>query len=141
MAFFHIPLPEYLHFQSQQEPDKQNLVIGNYKEGITAPKYNSGGLKALHDLKVSAVSVGHDHCNDYCLLEDSISKDEKIWLCYGGGGGEGGYAGYGGTERRIRIFEIDTQGNSIYTWKRLNGTPDEIFDHQTIVSDGVPNTA
>lgn len=135
MAFFHIPLPEYTHLP--QDSNNKRLV-GSFKEGITAPKYNSGGIDTLHNLDVSVASVGHDHCNDYCLFDQS--ENGKIWLCYGGAAGEGGYAGYGGTERRIRIFEIDVLKRDIYSWKRLNGSPTEAFDYQKLVSDGVPYT-
>lgn len=137
MAFFHIPIPEYLNLESKKRPGEQNAVIGNFKEGVTAPKFNSGGIRALDYMGVQVTSCGHDHCNDYCVLDDSSSKD--IWLCFGGGGGEGGYAGYGGTERRIRTYDIDTTKMSIYTWKRLRGSPNEIFDYQLMVSDGIPN--
>ncbi|CCD27089.1 phosphoprotein phosphatase NDAI_0J01970 [Naumovozyma dairenensis CBS 421] len=126
MAFFHIPLPEYLDLDSKKVPSQQNEIVGQFKEGVTAPKYNSGGLSTLQELGVTVTSCGHDHCNDYCLRDDSTPS--MIWLCYGGSAGEGAYAGYGGTERRIRVFEIDTTDNSVYTWKRLNGSPSEIFD-------------
>lgn len=134
LAFFHIPLPEYLNLESKTNVGEKNSFIGNFKEGVTAPKYNSGGVSVLKHMGVDVTSCGHDHCNDYCLLDDS-----KIWLCYGGGAGEGGYAGYGGTERRIRIYEIDTKHGNIYTWKRLNSSPDQLFDYQLMVSGGVPN--
>ncbi|SCU85107.1 LAFA_0D13916g1_1 [Lachancea sp. 'fantastica'] len=142
MAFFHIPLPEYLNFQSKHAPDSQNPMVGNAKEGITAPKYNSQGLKTLSRLGVKVVTTGHDHCNDFCLLDDSLSpaNEDKIWLCFGGAAGEGGYAGYGGTERRIRIFELDYTANTIMTWKVLNSSPTVPFDRQTLVSDGIPKT-
>ncbi|CDO95951.1 unnamed protein product [Kluyveromyces dobzhanskii CBS 2104] len=138
MAFFHIPLPEYTDFPPEAG---SNRVIGSYKEGITAPKYNSEGLKTLHKLGVTVTSVGHDHCNDYCLLNEADDGKDKIWLCYGGGTGEGGYGGYGGTERRIRIFEIDALKKDIHSWKRLNGSPENTFDSKILVSDGVPYTA
>ncbi|SCV04432.1 LAME_0H18382g1_1 [Lachancea meyersii CBS 8951] len=142
MAFFHIPLPEYLNFQSKNSPDYQNPMVGNFKEGITAPKYNSQGLKTLRRLGVKVTSSGHDHCNDFCLLDDSISpaNEDKIWLCFGGAAGEGGYAGYGGTERRIRVFELDFTANKISSWKVLNSSPSLPFDRQVLVTDGVPKT-
>ncbi|CEP60629.1 phosphoprotein phosphatase LALA0_S01e15346g [Lachancea lanzarotensis] len=142
MAFFHIPLPEYLDFQSKSTSDSQNPIVGNAKEGITAPKYNSQGLKTLSRLGVKVVTTGHDHCNDFCLLDDSISpaNEDKIWLCFGGAGGEGGYAGYGGTERRIRIFELDYTERKIVSWKVLNSSPTIPFDRQILVSDGIPKT-
>ncbi|ODQ82420.1 hypothetical protein BABINDRAFT_159016 [Babjeviella inositovora NRRL Y-12698] len=128
MAFFHIPLPEYREVNGQQ-------MVGTYKEGITAPNYNSGGRKALGDIGVSVVSVGHDHCNDYCALHEK--EENRMWLCYGGGSGEGGYGGYGGTSRRVRVFDIDTQENSIQSWKRLENSPETVFDQQLLVSGGV----
>ena len=131
MAFFHIPLPEYLNFESKQNPGQSNPLVGNVKEGVTAPKYNSGGLSVLNKLGVKVTSCGHDHCNDYCLQDDSTG--EKIWLCYAGGAGEGGYGGYGGTERRIRVYSLDPKTGSVFTWKRLNGSPEESFDYQQLV--------
>lgn len=140
MAFFHIPLPEYLNVDSSSSPGTQNPLIGNFKEGVTAPKYNSKGIATLRELGVKVTSVGHDHCNDYCLLEDSQSPaiNERIWLCFGGAAGEGGYGGYGGTERRIRVYQLDFFKRSIVTWKVLNSSPEAPFDHQTLVSAGVP---
>lgn len=130
MAFFHIPLPEYLNIASKKHPGERNQIVGNFKEGVTAPKYNSGGLEVLNQLGVEVTSCGHDHCNDYCLKDDTESN--PVWLCFGGGAGEGGYAGYGGTERRIRTYEINPYNGNIYTWKRLNGSPDKSFDYQQL---------
>lgn len=124
MAFFHIPLPEYTHTQSG--------ATGNYKEPVTAPKYNTGARDVLQDMGVSVVSVGHDHCNDYCLNDKGKNA---IWLCYGGGSGEGGYGGYGGTTRRIRVFDVDTTKGQITTWKRLETTMEK-FDEQVLVKEG-----
>lgn len=135
MAFFHIPIPEYREFPSEYS----NRMVGTFKEGITAPKYNSHGIETLHKLGVSVTSCGHDHCNDFCVLNEK--ENNRVWLCYGGGTGEGGYAGYGGTERRARIFEIDAQKKNIYSWKRLNGSPEKTFGHQKLVSGGAPYIA
>lgn len=132
-AFFHVPLPEFRN-------TNDNLLIGNYKEPITAPKYNSLGRDVLQELGVSVVSVGHDHCNDYCLL-DTKEGDEsnKLWLCYGGAAGEGGYGGYGGTTRRLRIFEAELDSKTVKSYKRLETSPDEKFDEQVLVTDGKVN--
>jgi hypothetical protein len=46
-------------------------------------------------------------------------KNDKIWLCYGGGVGFGGYGGWGGYVRRVRFFELDANEAKIRTWKRL----------------------
>lgn len=134
MAFFHIPLPEYLNQRSKKDPNSDNEIVGTFKEGVTAPKYNSGGLITLDSMGVQVTSCGHDHCNDYCLKDDS-TPNHNIWLCYGGSAGERAYAGYGGTERRIRIYELDTKVGSIKSWKRLNGSPEEIMDFQVLVNN------
>jgi 3',5'-cyclic AMP phosphodiesterase CpdA len=132
MAFFHVPLPEYRNLEQG--------VVGNYKEGVTAPKYNTGARDILKSLGVSVVSVGHDHCNDYCLKDSKklgSDVDGDIWLCYGGAVGEGGYGGYGGTTRRLRLFEIDSSKGQIKTWKILETTMEK-FDEQILVKDGQP---
>ncbi|RCK55263.1 Phosphatase DCR2 [Candida viswanathii] len=131
MAFFHIPLPE---FRDMNQP-----YIGEFREGITAPRYNSGARDVLGEIGVKAISVGHDHCNDYCL-QDTLraqSPDEnKIWLCYGGGSGLGGYGGYDGYIRRMRIYELDTSNGEIKTWKRTEAEPEKKIDEQILVTNG-----
>lgn len=131
MAFFHIPLPEYMNAGAR---------YGDVREGVAAPRHNSGALRVLASVGVSVLSVGHDHLNDFCKWEDSVG--EPVWLCYGGGGGEGGYGGdpdHRGQlyERRIRIFDIDTQASSIISWKRIRGHS-EIVDKQILVNNGAP---
>ena len=121
-------------------PEYRNLdqpMVGEKKEGITAPRYNSGARSTLGKLGVSVASVGHDHCNDYCLQDATNNENENaLWLCYGGGSGEGGYGGYGGYIRRMRVFDIDTSAGEIKSWKRKESEPNVDFDHQTLVSGG-----
>lgn len=138
MAFFHIPTPEYLHEASRERLGESNPIIGNPMEGVTAPRYDSKAADALAYMNVQATACGHDHCNDYCILDDS--SFQKIWFCYGGAVGEGGYGRTGAYERRIRTYYFQTKQGSIYTWKRLNGSPINYFDYQLIASDGVSKT-
>lgn len=130
MAFFHIPIPEY---RLLNQP-----FIGEHREKITAPRHNSGARSEFAKLGIHAISVGHDHCNDYCLIDSEKvdSRESKMWMCYGGGSGEGGYGGYNNYIRKLRIFEVDSKTGSILTWKRAQDNPDSILDHQTIVSEG-----
>ncbi|MCJ1336173.1 hypothetical protein MMC09_001449 [Bachmanniomyces sp. S44760] len=125
MAFIHIPLPEYRDQLSNIIPDS-----GEYRESVTAPGFNSRFADALIEENVLSVSCGHDHANDYCLLNshsdpESVSKtfphaaDGKLWMCYGGGSGFGGYGGYGGYRRRVRVWEVDTGTAIVRTWKRV----------------------
>ncbi|KAI0462638.1 hypothetical protein LJB42_004134 [Komagataella kurtzmanii] len=132
LGFFHIPLPEYRDFHEKH--------VGSYKEGVMAPTFNSHARNVFGKLGVGVISVGHDHCNDYCLFDEENEERDKtgnMWLCYGGAAGEGGYGGYGGTTRRLRLFSIDSQSNDISTWKRLESSPDDIFEKQILVKNGV----
>lgn len=125
MAFFHIPIPEYRY---------QSPLVGTLREAVTAPQYNSGVKKALREVGVSVLSVGHDHANDYCMFSED-EEDGKIWLCYGGAVGEGGYGGYGNYIRRLRLFNIDTQSASISSWKMVRDEANSI-DFQVLVQGG-----
>lgn len=136
MAFLHIPLPEYR--------DERNLVRGGeWREGVTAPRFDSGFGRALVEMGVGVVSAGHDHVNDYCALQRSGGGGEQgeqggggeaehgaeekeggdvrneLWMCYAGGAGFGGYGGYGGYHRRIRFWEVDANNGRIVTYKRV----------------------
>jgi 3',5'-cyclic AMP phosphodiesterase CpdA len=67
----------------------------------------------------------------------SQPKNDKIWLCYGGGAGFGGYGGWGGYVRRVRFFELDANEAKIRTWKRLEyGDLQRRIDEQVIVDAG-----
>jgi 3',5'-cyclic AMP phosphodiesterase CpdA len=64
-------------------------------------------------------------------------KNDKLWLCYGGGVGFGGYGGYDGYVRRIRFFEFDANEAKISTWKRVEaGETGRRIDEQIIVNGG-----
>lgn len=145
MAFLHIPLPEYRD---------GGTLVGERREPPTAPAYNSGFRDALVDMGIPVVSCGHDHANDYCLLSEHPDlpekreeepevpkhkpvKNDKIWLCYGGGVGFGGYGGWNGYVRRVRFFELDANDARIKTWKRLEyGDITKRIDEQVIVDAG-----
>lgn len=118
MAFFHIPLFEYKEI-SKLEP---NQYSGKFKEKVMSPNINTGMFQTLKNLNVKLVSVGHDHCNDFCFQNNGVT------LCYGGAAGFGGYGGHGGYIRRIRVFEIHTETNQITTWKRLYNDLTQIVD-------------
>ncbi|RDI80389.1 hypothetical protein Vi05172_g9575 [Venturia inaequalis] len=64
-------------------------------------------------------------------------KNDKLWLCYGGGVGFGGYGGYNGYIRRIRLFEFDANEGKISTWKRVeSGDVGRRIDEQIVVDGG-----
>jgi len=127
MAFIHIPLPEYAAKGIRP-------FGGEFKEGVTAPSFNSHFYDALAEEGIVSVGCGHDHVNDYCGLKphspaarDTSSSTQSSrasnsngpWMCYAGGSGFGGYGGYGGYHRRVRLWEVDTNAGRVVTWKRL----------------------
>ncbi|OJD25970.1 hypothetical protein ACJ73_02655 [Blastomyces percursus] len=129
MAFIHIPLPEYRN--------PKNFFQGNWTEPSTAPRFNSGFKDALVSENVLVVSCGHDHVNDYCMLDQNADSEPSIWMCYAGGGGFGGYGGYGGYIRRVRFFDINMNSARIMTYKRLEyGDTDSKIDEMMIVDAG-----
>ncbi|PGH27327.1 hypothetical protein AJ80_01037 [Polytolypa hystricis UAMH7299] len=129
LAFIHIPLPEYRN--------TQNYFHGNWSEGSTAPGFNSGFKDALVSENVLFVSCGHDHANDYCMLEKDAESRPSLWMCYGGGAGFRGYGGYGGYIRRVRFFDIDMNEARIVTYKRLEwGKTEDRIDEMMIVDGG-----
>jgi hypothetical protein len=58
LAFFHIPLPEYVEVWNN-EP-----VYGDKHENVACPLKNTGGFQAFKDVgDVKATYCGHDHDN------------------------------------------------------------------------------
>jgi len=144
MAFIHIPLPEYAAKGIQP-------VGGVFKEGVTAPSFNSHFYDALAEEGVVSVGCGHDHVNDYCGLkphsspsDETAPHDRKMnglgpWMCYAGGSGFGGYGGYGGYHRRVRLWEVDTNAGRVVTWKRVECCGEETkrkIDELVLVEGG-----
>ena len=130
LAFIHIPLPEYAGTPIEGG-------AGEFREPVTAPRFNAGFKDALVENGVLAVSAGHDHANDGCAVAahsapDSVAdelgddakakaKAGKVWMCYAGGSGYGGYGGWGGYKRRIRVWDFDMNEGRLETWKRVDG--------------------
>ncbi|HOI47021.1 MAG TPA: metallophosphoesterase family protein [Bacilli bacterium] len=100
IAFFHIPLPEYLDVV-----DNESLIqTGVRKELPCAPYTNTGMFAKMVELgSTKAVFVGHDHINDYTFVKEGITL---------GYGRATGFNGYGGTsvEKGARIIEINQNG-------------------------------
>jgi hypothetical protein len=138
MAFIHIPLPEYRN--PPPDDKKATDLVGEWREGVTAPGFNTHFHDALIAAGVHVVSCGHDHANDYCLLSRNAKTDKgQLWMCYAGGSGFGGYGGYGGYIRRVRVWEVDTEVGSVRTWKRVEAGPDvgRRVDERVVVEGGV----
>lgn len=110
LAFFHIPLPEY----HEAALDEDGFFIGIRKEKPCSPPVNSGlALAMLEARDVMAVSVGHDHVNDY------MAEWRNIMLCYGRyTGGSTVYNDIPGGNG-ARVFELTEGERAFRTWIRL----------------------
>jgi hypothetical protein len=107
LAFFHIPLPEYVDVW------ERGACRGNRLEPVCCPAVNSGFFGALRDARrVLATFVGHDHLNDY---EGDL---EGVRLCYGRATGHGSY-GRDDFPRGARAIRLHEGARSFETWIAL----------------------
>ncbi|MEG1700699.1 MAG: metallophosphoesterase family protein [Alistipes sp.] len=105
LAFFHIPLPEYL--EAKTATDKQ--LIGQRTEDECPGVLNTGLFAAFVECgDVFGVFTGHDHNNDYLLLKQGIA------LAYGR------FSGYKTTytdlKHGARLIEMKQGTRSFDTW-------------------------
>jgi len=65
--------------------------------------------------EVKVLGHGHDHLTDTC------SRHRGLWSCLAGGSS---YSGYGSPsfDRRVRVFSVQDYGETIRTWKLLDGS-------------------
>ena len=69
LAFFHIPLPEYLDAVLEQK----NRMIGTRGETVSCATTNSGMFTSIKECgDVMGVFVGHDHDNDYAVIYKEV---------------------------------------------------------------------
>ena len=134
----HIPLPQHKTWQDGGSP-----IVGDHHEPVCSPNIDTGALAAYGAAgDVKAVTVGHDHTNDWCSSEPV----EGVYLCYDGHAGYGA-SGYGRPDYpiRARIFRASRFGGVIESYKHLDtlcggcadgATP--ILDLQLIYGDGAP---
>lgn len=142
LIFQHIPLPEF------KDP-RLRIRNGHRREPTECSSFNSHFYDALVQEGVSALGCGHDHVNDFCALlprqqkmnqddgDDDTSQPGGPWLCYSGAAGFGGYGSYGGKRyhRRMRVWELDTRGGGLKTWKRVEYAGERV-DEVVLVENG-----
>ncbi|KAI8388188.1 Metallo-dependent phosphatase-like protein [Radiomyces spectabilis] len=125
MIFFHVPIWEF-----HDENGLYDAKLGDQRESVSSPEKDDVAIiqtfQSAGDIKV--VACGHDHVNDYCLQRDNLQ------LCYSGGFGVGGYgAEHLGWPRRARLFDLNDNGNTIHTWKRLDNHNLTMLHFQTLL--------
>lgn len=116
MAFFHIPLREYIDAWSEEENPREEaassgLTWGVRGEKVCAGAVNSGMYAAMLETgSIIATSVGHDHCNDF------MAAYHGILLCYGrysGGDTTTNYFPHG-----VKLFKFFEGTRNLETWVR-----------------------
>jgi len=74
MAFFHIPLPEFLEAWLLAEAQKHNSVVGLRGEYGGHPRVNSGMFSAMLETgNTMGVFCGHDHDSDFIVPHYGIA--------------------------------------------------------------------
>lgn len=108
LAFFHIPLPEYMDAAS--DPTAQ--LYGVRREKVCCPELNSGLFTAFKEQgDVMGIFVGHDHDNDFAAIH------KGILLAYGRF--SGGNTEYNNLANGARIIVMKEGKRSFDSWIRL----------------------
>lgn len=127
MGIFHIPIKDF-------ELDGQ--YVGHQLEKNAYGNAEIDVRSILGDLEINAITIGHDHVNDYCELD--VKDSNKLWLCYGGGAGNGGYGNQEEQfQRRLRTYEFQTDSGNLRTWKRLENDTDSVLEDILLVEEGI----
>ena len=104
LAYFHIPLPEYLDVYNTEE------IYGHANEGVYCSVWNTGFFaRAKNNGDISAMFVGHDHNNDFGGFYEGIE------LVYGRKSGYGLYGDLHGARVVTLKENYDAQGNLYVT--------------------------
>ncbi|UQZ36260.1 metallophosphoesterase [Paenibacillus sp. PK3_47] len=107
LAFFHIPVPEYLEMWNTQ------TCYGHKYERVCSPHVNSGLFTALLEMgDVAGTFCGHDHVNDF------TGSLHGIRLSYGRATGFNTY-GKEGFMRGARVIKLTLGRREFDTWLRL----------------------
>lgn len=113
LAYQHIPTPQHRAWVGAG-----GAIVGQFHEAVCSPDVDSGELLTLMEAgDVKALTVGHDHTNDWC----SATPVEGVTLCYDGHGNYGA-SGYGEPDWpiRARVWHVSHFGALIQTYKRLD---------------------
>lgn len=123
LMFFHYPIPQF-------RPLGKFKIVGDYNE--KHPLISNTNKKFLGDIikcGYNVLSVGHEHENDACILQELDGR--SIWLCYSGITGDSGETKLNQEfERRVRMFEINWNNKQLLSWKIKEGGAK--FDYQLV---------
>lgn len=114
MAFFHIPLCEYIDAWSGRDNPREGYASKKQCDGIRGESIACGGLNsgmfsAMKETgSIMGVSVGHDHDNDF------IAVYRDIALCYGRFSGDNTV--YNHLPHGARVFLVREGQSGFETW-------------------------
>ncbi|ELR22873.1 Ser/Thr phosphatase family superfamily protein [Acanthamoeba castellanii str. Neff] len=108
LAFFHIPVPEFMHVWNYHN------TSGRLQDtGVCCFSVNTGLYAAWRELdEMVSCHVGHDHNNDFWGVYGGVR------LMYGRKSGYGGYGPPPGWLRGARVIEIHENPFKMVTWIR-----------------------
>jgi len=111
LAFFHIPLPEFLDAWLTAESAKNNSVIGIRGEFGGHPKINSGMFSAMFETgSTMGVFCGHDHNSDFIVPYYGIA------LVYGRYSGD--HTTYNALPHGARLISVKEGERAFTSWIR-----------------------
>lgn len=132
LLFFHFPLPNF-------RPTGKFKLVGSYNEKHVLTTATDNKFRDdIVDCGYHVVSVGHEHENDACVLNEKLDPNNpdrnlnEIWLCYNAVTGDSGLTALDTSyDRKMRIFETDFIKKTLISWKRSE-LMQAAFDHQMI---------
>lgn len=132
LLFFHYPLPNF-------RPTGKFKLVGSYNEKHALATATDNKFRDdIVDCGYHVVSVGHEHENDACILNEKPDPNNaerslnEIWLCYNSVTGDSGITALNsGYDRKMRIFETDFIKKTLISWKRSELSRASL-DHQMI---------
>ena len=87
LAFFHIPLHEYMEAYEQflAADDKSEVGQGEFREGVLYAYENNGSYAKLKDANIVGFFCGHDHINHGDFIYNAHSEDvaDRAVFSYG----------------------------------------------------------
>lgn len=73
VAFFHVPIPEYLNAYEEVLKGQNKYIDGECREEIYCPHKNSGLFNVMKELgSTKGIFVGDAHCNDFTIEYQGI---------------------------------------------------------------------
>ena len=137
----------FLHISFSEFEYRRFSIRNDYRrESTESPNFNFHFYDVLVKGGILTLNCEHDHVNDFCVLlpQQTQQNDDKIfqfdsWLCYGGGSEFRKYCSFDEERfhRRMRVWKLDTNIESLKTWKRVEYVTDKVNELMLVKSEAV----